>query len=225
MINILLSRSILNNADVYDEAKIYIKPEMKVCIVAFSFFENENNQEVYQAYYGPQGLYYDKMINCFATYGIGEKQISWLNYFLDEKATFIEKIKAADILYFPGGAPDLMMQRIVEKDILEPLASFDKIIIGPSAGAMIQNDYFHISPDADYQNFSMHKGLGYIKDFGYEVHFRRRKKQKKAIRKVSHIMKRPLYTIPDDGAIIVTDDTVKLIATAKLYYKNQKKVR
>ena len=74
--------------------------------------------------------------------------------------------------------------------------------MGPSAGTMIQFDTFHISKDHDYKKFSIHKGLGFIKDFGVEVHFRRRRQQKKAIRKMSHLNPRPIYVIEEPGMMI-----------------------
>ncbi len=225
MINILLSRGILDQDLVYETAKTYIKKEMSVCILAFSFFAETMTMETYHTFYRAGGEYYEKMINMFSRYGITEKQIKWVYY--DEVVTNKAKelIKTADILYFPGGAPDQMMNRIIEKSLYDVISSFDKIVIGSSAGAMIQQDFFHISPDAEYPNFSVHKGLQYIKDLGIEVHFRRRKIQKKAIRKISAIMRRPLYVIPDDGALILTDDKIITLGTARLYYRNQKRVK
>ena len=49
-----------------------------------------------------------------------------------------------------GGAPDLMMKRIKEKKLKKLIKNYKGIMIGYSAGAMIQLDSYHISPDEDY---------------------------------------------------------------------------
>ena len=42
-----------------------------------------------------------------------KNQIMWIYYFDDTKSICKTKILDADIIYFPGGAPDEMMERIL----------------------------------------------------------------------------------------------------------------
>lgn len=226
MIKILMSRGILASSIVYEHAKKFITPNLKVVIAYFSFFDKHiSNQKEYEAFYHPGGEYYQKMIDTFANYGIKEEQITFLDYYNDSLGELKTKLNQADLLYLPGGAPEQMINRFAERNILTKIKDFTGIVVGSSAGAMIQNDYYHISPDRDYHKFEIYEGLGLIKEFGIEVHFRSRKKSKQAIRKVTKLMKRPLYTIPDDSAMIVNGQEITLINNAKKYYDQKGKIK
>lgn len=226
MINVLLSRGILKEDYMVDQLKDVIKSKHKVCILAFSFFEKITiTKEAYDGYYKNGGEYYQKMIDSFAPYGIKENQISWIYYFDDTKETAKQKILNADIIYFPGGSPDEMMTRIIEFELKEVLESQDKIFIGSSAGAMMQFDTYHISKDIDYDCFSLQEGLSLINNFIIEVHYRRRKKQKSALRKMHRLTHKDIYAIPDDGAIIYDHQYIRLIGSASQLYNHKGVIR
>lgn len=221
MINILMSRSgALNATWAKDELNKHLKPKMKVVIVGFSFFNNLD-EVTYFNEYGQNSEYQLKLTNNFLEYGIND--INWLYYYQQTKAEMVELINSADVLYFPGGAPDLMFERIKEKAILENLKNFKGIVIGSSAGAMIQLANYHISKDQEYFKFSFNEGLGYLDDFFIEVHYRRRRPQKSSMRKVRKTYKKPVYIIPDDGMIVVSDSQILTLGSAKLYYTKNKK--
>lgn len=223
MINILMSRSeaLVSDYAVNHISKI-LKKEMKVAVLGFSFF-GLLNEETYFNYYGKDSEYAAKIDNNFEHYGINN--INWIYYYQMSKDEMINIIKTSDVLYFPGGAPDLMISRIIEKDILNALKEFKGIVIGSSAGAMIQLNQYHISKDNEYFKFSEHFGLGYIDDFFIEVHFRRRKNQKKTMRQMRKKYLKPVYIIPDDGMIIVNDNKVTTLNSAKMYFNKYKKVK
>jgi cyanophycinase len=222
MINILLSRGIIGKDDMVEQLSNIIKKEHKVCILAFSFFDKHiNSKASYDAYYKKGGEYYQKMIESFAPYNINENQITWVYYFDDTKESAKQKISAADIIYFPGGSPDQMMTRIIEFELKEHIESQDKIFIGSSAGAMIQFEDYHISKDIDYDCFSLQDGLSLIDEFIIEVHYRRRKKQKSALRKMHRLTHKNIYGIPDDGAIIYDKKNIRLIDTASQLYNHK----
>ena len=82
---------------------------------------------------------------------------------------------------------------------------------------MIQFDTYHISPDKDYHQFSIKKGLGLLSGFAVEVHYRRRKKQKAALRRVHRAKKMAIYAIPDDGALIINNNQIIGINAYPLY--------
>lgn len=226
MVNILLSHSILNQPHVFEHAKKFIRSTDYVAILAFSFFDHQFlTEQDYHQFYEKNGEYYEKMMNIFDTYGIKENQVLWINYYKDTKTSAIEKIKKADIVYFPGGAPELMMKRILEFDIKEAIEAHQKVYVGSSAGAMIQFREYHMSPDYDYPHFSYEKGLNLCTGFFIEVHYRRRKKQKSALRKVHRAYHQPIYVIPDDGAIIVDQNEIFCIGSAYQYYDKKGIIR
>jgi peptidase E len=219
MTHILMSRSILAKDEVIPYVKKYIDKNQKVLVVALSFFANQvQNEKDYQKLYEKDSEYYQKIINQFAPYGIKENQIAWLNYFEDNHESALQKINDADIIYLPGGAPDLMMKRIVKMNIKEALEAKKGVFIGSSAGAMIQFKDYYISKDADYKAFSYEKGLDLLKGFFVEVHYRRRKKQKSSMRKVFRAFQEDIYALPDDGIIIVHQNNIEALISAKLIY-------
>ncbi len=250
MTNILLSRGIVGSPSMIKHFKPFINSSDEVLIVALSHFpkyipdEKAYNQYVAHSpiikalrvsidpmedtstnLYEKGGEYYQKMIESFQPYGIDESQIKWIHYYKDNHESAIKKIKKADIIYFPGGAPDLMMMRINAFGIKEALEAHQGLFIGSSAGAMIQMASYHISPDVDYPSFSYEQGLELLKGFSIEVHYRRRKKQKAALRKINRAFHHPIYAIPDDGAIIITRESIKCINSAKKIYDNRGVVR
>lgn len=215
-INVLMSRSGgLTAAYAIDELKKIIKPKMKVAIIGFSFFNNLSEEDYFN-YYGKDSEYAMKMAELFKFYDVTD--VNWIFYYKQSLDEQIKLINDADILYYPGGAPDLMFERIKEKNLLEKLKAFKGIIIGSSAGAMIQLETYHISKDNEYSKFSLNEGLGYINNFFIEVHYRRRKKQKSSLRKMNKTFKKPLYIIPDDGILIYKDNAVATLGSAKMAY-------
>lgn len=219
MINILMSRSGALVSDyAIDYTKKYFKENMKVVIIGYSHFGNLS-KEKYDEYYGVNSEYQEKMRAIFKVFNITD--VTWVSYFDNDISKIKELIKSADILYYPGGAPDLMMDRIIEKGLLEDLKAFDKIVVGSSAGAMVQLNIYHISPDYDYHKFSENMGLGYIDNFFIEVHYRRRTKQKSSMRLIRRKYKKPIYIIPDDGMLIVDNGSVISLNSAKKLYNEK----
>jgi peptidase E len=219
MIHFLMSRAIFGSFQVFQVAKDYIKPTDKVVIVALSFFDSQiTNRHSYQQLYEKEGEYYQKILNSFSPYKIQESQIMWIDYFDDDSNMAQSKIKQADIVYLPGGAPDLMMKRIKQMGIQEALENHTGVMIGSSAGTMIQFEDYYISKDNDYPCFLYQKGLSLLKHFFVEVHYRRRRRQKRAMKKVFRAYKKPILTIPDDGFILVTEEKIIPYHTARLHY-------
>ena len=173
MVNILLDYYDINNPWLFDTLKNYIKPQYKVAIIAFSFRDNRvKNLMDWNALYGKNGgKYYGGLVNALMTYGIDEDNIEFLNYFVDNKETAARKIRSADILYFLGGLPDRMYERLREFDLVDIIMKHDGITMGYSAGAVIQLTEYHLSPDDDYPVFDYYKGLSLLRDFYVEVHY------------------------------------------------------
>lgn len=114
MINILLEGFDIDAPWIYDELKNYIKPNHSVAIVAFSFRDSRvKSLSDWDALYGKvNSKYYDGIVGGLTSYGIPANKITFINYFTDTKESAIQKIQAADIIYFLGGLPDRMMDRI-----------------------------------------------------------------------------------------------------------------
>ena len=186
MVNILLEGFDIGVPWLYDELKAYLKPSHRVAVVAFSFRDRRvKNISDWNALYGKEnGRFYRGIVGGLAAYGISEDQISFVNYFADTKESAARKIQNADIVYFLGGLPDRMMERILEFELSKVLLKHKGIVMGYSAGAVIQLAEYHLSPDHDYPAFGYYKGLPYLRDFYVEVHYEGTAAQESAIQRV-----------------------------------------
>lgn len=222
MINILLEGYDINADWLYDDLKKYILPNDSVAVVAFSFRDNEvkNSAEWNSLYSKEKGKYYNGIVNSFTAYGIEEKNITFLNYYKDTKESAKLKIDNADIVCFTGGRPDRMMDRIKEFDLADVLRNFNGLVMGYSAGAVIQLSEYHLSPDKDYKEFKYYDGLGYLDDFYLEVHYENKKVQNKAIQRVLSERGKTVYaTAFMSGAVIVDNGNIKLLGDVKTFNK------
>lgn len=220
MINILLEGYDINAVWLYDELKKYIKPTHLVAVIAFSFRGNRVKSITdWNLLYGKEsGKYYDGITGGFASYGIPEANITFVNYFADTRESAAQKIEKADIVYFPGGLPDKMLDRIKEFNLYGPLMKHDGIVMGYSAGAVIQLSEYHLSPDEDYPEFRYYDGLPYLNDFYMEVHYEGTDVQNASIQRVIAERGKTVYaTALGSGAIVVDNGNIKLIGNVKAY--------
>lgn len=220
MINILLEGYDIDAPWLYEELKNYIKPNHSVAVVAFSFRDNRvRSMSDWDALYSKEnGKYYDGIVGGFTSYGISEGNVSFINYFTDTKETAAQKIKAADIIYFPGGLPDRMLDRIKEFDLYDILLRHEGIIMGYSAGAVIQLAEYHLSPDDDYSEFKYYEGIPYLNNFYMEVHYEGTKVQDESIQRVLDERGKTVYaTSLKAGAILVNNGKVKLFGDVKVF--------
>ena len=83
MINILLEGFDIDAPWLYDELKNYIKPNLSVAVVAFSFRDNRvKSLSDWNALYAKGcGKYHDGIVGGFTAYGIPEENMSFINYF------------------------------------------------------------------------------------------------------------------------------------------------
>ena len=173
MVNLLLS---LNNFDenwCYSILKNIIKDNHNVLIIPFSYDDNwlKDKNDWNRAFSSEYGTHYKDIVSPFLSYGINENNIKWINQFVDSIDLMKLKIRNSDILFFTGGYPDKMMAKFQKYDLVHELENFNGIMIGTSAGAMVQIREYHITKDSDYERYSYYIGLNIIKDFDIEVHF------------------------------------------------------
>lgn len=150
-------------------------------------------------------------------YGIKEENINWVNYFKDTKENAKIKIGNSNIIFFTGGLPDKVMLRLIEFDLISNIESFTGVIIGSSAGAMIQIAEYHITPDEDYNRFAYNVGLNLINDFDIEVHYEGTEIQNRYINKVLDEKRDRVYAITNIGGIIVDDSKITLLGDTQIF--------
>ena len=220
MVHILLDILDFSADFLYSELRRYIHPKDKVVILAFSYRDSAvHGLDDWNALYRkPDGLYYEGMVTPFLRYGIPESHIQWINYYTDTKAQAAAWIRQADLLYLPGGLPDRMLERIDDFDLRSALLEFQGVMLGYSAGALIQLEEYHLSPDQDYPDFGYFKGLPLLKDFYLEVHYEGTALQNQAIRRVLQERGKTVYaTVTDRSAMVLDDSGRKLIGDVKVF--------
>lgn len=216
MVNILFDCP--NEGDFYDELKEFVPRGGRVCVVALSYYDDAvYDAESWARVHGAGGGIYEETVHTFSVFGIPRENISFINYFSDTKKSAEEKIAAADILYFPGGLPDRMMERIGDIGIAGALRAHRGCVMGYSAGAVIQLDRYHLSPDADYPDFGYYTGLGYVSGFAIEVHYEGRAAQNASVARVLAERNLPVYiSHTGRGGIVVTEDGIRVIGGVEL---------
>lgn len=129
-----------------------------------------------------------------------------------------EKVERADILYFLGGLPDRMLDRIEEFSLTDALLRHRGVVMGYSAGAVIQLGEYHLSPDEDYPEFAYYRGLPYLEGFYLEVHYEGTEVQKDAVRRVLAERGKPVYaTALGAGALLAEDGKVRALGKVERF--------
>jgi len=219
--NILLDHLDFDMEYGYEYFKNIIKTEMKVTIIPFSFHEDwiTDSTAWEKSYNRMSGKYYEELVKPFKSYGIDEGNIQLINYYVDDEKSAIEKIKNSNILLFTGGFPEKIMKRLNEIKLTSTIETYQGIIMGFSAGAMIQCENYYISPDEDYTEFTYEKGLKGINNFAVQVHFKCKKEEIDSIEKYMNEIVNKVYTTTGESAILVDNGKVTLLGNAKLYQK------
>lgn len=220
MTNILMS--LFSEKEEWSSALEKYLAGKKVFILAFSFAAEYINspEEWIQAYGQPEGEYYTPMLKALTSYGVGEEEISWGNYFEDSPRALQAKINEAEVLFLPGGAPDEFFDRLKEKNLIDAIQQFKGTILGFSAGAMVQIQDFHIIEDDHYKEYSYHEGLDLLTDFDVEVHFEKDDSTMQAsIQRCLKEKKKVVYGIRNAGAVIVEGDSILTLGEVEKYEK------
>lgn len=210
--NVLSSNYNFHENWIREELKEHIKENSKVVVLPFSFSKEwiRNLQEWDNAYSREYGKYYSGIVDPFLSFGVKEENIVWLNYFKDCSKKMIKYINTSDVLFFTGGLPEKAVERILEKGLLDTLKKYNKLIIGASAGAMIQLSEYYVSPDEDYESFNYYNDLGLIDlKFNIEVHYAESDVQKDCISKVLKERKNKIYAVGENGGLILKDNSFK----------------
>lgn len=212
MVNILLSTNRFDHVGVRRKLKRFIRRRKRVLIIPLAHHEDYvNDAESFRENINKSHHDIQDIIESFGTYGIHSKNIHILNCYGDSEELVRNKFKRADILFFMGGYPDKLMARVDKFNLRKHIEEFDGIVMGASAGAMVQFDKFHVTPEEDGQEFYYCDGLGLISGFDVEVHYRDRQVQVDSIYRDLEERGIPIIMIPDgSGAIIYKGEKIML---------------
>lgn len=214
MANILLNLSNFDAVWAYPSLSQYLSAGKKVLILPLSYHEGWITDALeWKHEYGKGSDGYEMLVHPFLSYGIKEKDIRWVNYYEDDEISAAHKVEWADVLFFTGGYPDWMLQRLYDFGLEEAVRSFDGVIMGTSAGALIQLDEYHLTPEEDYE-FQYQYGLGLLSGFDLEVHYEEDASHLESVIRTIEEKGIPVIAMPNEGGVLIDGDHFELLGGA-----------
>lgn len=208
MYNILCSK-IENLITINDKLKKIIDENSKVSILPWSFATELSDLD---EFFKKGEKRYDKYVNILKAIGIKEKNIKVLDCYKQSNDSIKKDINNSDVLLFTGGNPEMLYSKVVQsKECLYEIKNYKGIIIGSSAGAVLQlKRYFITAKNNYYKSFAFYDGFGNIDDSFYlDVHTIKNKKYLEKLQKVANETGKKVYAMSDSGIIIYKRDTKK----------------
>ncbi|MCL2070769.1 MAG: Type 1 glutamine amidotransferase-like domain-containing protein [Oscillospiraceae bacterium] len=219
MTNILLSRYDISKRWCLKELKKYIKKDARVAVVAFSFGDEISNSGEWDRFYGEKGVLSVAIEKSLKHYGVHRESIEYVDYFRDTPATAKRKLQNADILYFPGGAADKIMARVIELELYHAIENHRGVVIGFGAGAQVQLANYHISSDGKRMCYSL--GFRFAEGFDIEPNYSGDESQNYFIGRVVTETGVPVYAIGEEGAIIVDNGAMNVLGDVHCFRKRE----
>lgn len=216
MVHILLDVPELTAPWLFPALTPHLTPEKSVLVIAFAHSADLSASEWEEPY--AKGSYrYGSIVEPLKAFGIPESQIDFLHP-QDTPEAAAAKVRDADVLYFQGGMPDRMLERLTKLGVARQLREFEGIVMGYSAGALIQLGEYHLSPDGDYPEFVYRSGIPYLSGFYLEVHYEGTAVQDDAIRRVLQERKKPVFaTALAKGALIVENGQLRPLGDVRVF--------
>lgn len=209
----------INNIDenyIYQVLKEDIIQNMKVLCIPFASDINWLKEKG-QTELNVGGDFYNKHFKPFSKYGITENNF-YVTKITDDEYFIKQKLIDSNIIYFSGGKPENISFLMYYKNLIDYLlyVKDNKLFIGESAGSMILQDSYTITPhvDPDYKLYYKKEGLGIIDTTDILVHYDNTNKKHKRNLKITKFFnfgKKKVIAISDHGAIYIKDDKIQLL--------------
>ena len=199
-----------------EEIKKYIKENYKVAVLPWAFPVELDADRFENEYFSKDTNRYQRYIGALKELGIQKKNIIICNCYRDSREKLLEILKLVDVIFLPGGNPEMMFKKVVhDTELLYILKHTDKIVIGESAGTELQlRRYFITAKNNYYKYFAFYDGFGILNDpFYLDVHSINNKNYLNKLQQVSMETKKDVYAIYDGGAILYnrSDETFKVL--------------
>lgn len=214
MVNVLLNYYNFDGDWAYPHLEKYVKgAKVLILPLAYRDFQAWDNDS-FLSVYGKNGEKYPAITRPFLSYGLKESDLDWLNPY--DGKNKIEQINNADLLFFTGGMPEKALKRMDELGITDAVKNFKGVVMGASAGAMLQLEKYHITPDEDYAEYGIWHGLGLVGGFDLEVHYLATPIQQQCSRRALKENGLPIYQMWHEGGLIVVGDKVTVMGAVEL---------
>ncbi len=213
MYNIFFSNFELAFPLVEERMKKIIKPNMHVMIIPWAFPNELDSEKLMNDYFKKGGRRYNKYVSNLLKLGILEEQIVITDCYRMSSDQIKKMIKQTDIILLPGGNPEMLYDKVThETECLYEIKNFKGIIIGESAGSVLQlRRYFITAKNNYYKYFAFYDGFGVLNDpFYLDVHSINNKFYLNKLQNVANEKHKNIYAIFDDGVIIYNRELKKL---------------
>ena len=199
-----------------EEIKKYIKEGDKVAVLPWAFPAEIDADRFDNEYFSKDTNRYQRYMGALKELGIRKENIVICNCYRDSKEKLLNVLKSVDVIFLPGGNPEMMFKQVVhDTELLYVLKHTDKVVIGESAGTELQlRRYFITAKNNYYKYFAFYDGFGILNDpFYLDVHSVNNRNYLNKLQKVSIETKKDVYAIYDGGAILYnrSDDTFKIL--------------
>ena len=202
MTNVLLNYYNFDGSWARPHLEKLLKNRPHVLILPLAYRESQAwDQDSFLSVYGKGGEKYDNILNPFLAYGYTEDEIEWLNPY--DGSNYIEQVQNADLLFFTGGMPEKAIARMAELGITNVVKSFRGTVMGASAGAMLQLETYHITPDEDYDSYGIWHGLGLVRGIDLEVHYLATDLQQGCTARAAKELGLPVYQMWHEGGLLI----------------------
>lgn len=208
--SVFFSRIEIGMDIVQDKIKSILPEKPKVVILPWTFPLEIDAERLDNDFFKKGERRYNKYINELKKMGIDEADIKVLNCYKNSKEEIKKSLKESNILFLPGGNPEMLFEKVVHKtEILYDIKYFKGLIIGESAGTELQlKRYFITAKNNYYKYFAFYDGFGIIDDpFYMDVHSTNNKKYLNKLQKVANEKNKDVYAIFDDGVLIYNRET------------------
>ncbi len=211
---VLLSNSNISDDYAFDKLKQIIKPNMKVLYFTYaselkwqlenqdSLIYGDKRKELFR-HWKNFGIEYGNFI--VAPFPKNKTEIRYIK----------EKIEKSDIIYFDGGFMENIKFVLELGGLWDYILKYkeDKIFMGSSAGALILQDKYHVTPHVDeyYDYFGVNEGLGVVQGYYVMPHFHNDNwyhKLNLVYCKVTTLRKKH-FALGENGGVIIEGDNFK----------------
>lgn len=129
----------------------------------------------------------------------------------------VKLVEESDLIYLPGGDPKLLIEQMRNTGAAHLLRTYDKVIMGNSAGAVALAQEYVLLADEGYSTFTISSGLGLL-DLGVAVHY----EPSMDAQLESLSTSRDIVAIPERAALFYSDCSISLLGDVALFQGGQK---
>lgn len=217
MINVLLNYYNFDGEWAYNHLERFVRNKRPL-IIPLAYREGQVwDNAGWLSVYGKDGEKYDNIVCPFLAYGYSESDLDWLNFY--DGRDHLQQIEDATLLFFTGGMPEKAVARMQQLGITQAVRNFDGVVMGASAGAMLQLGRYHVTPDEDYDSYGVYNGLGMVTCLDLEVHYLATDLQKQCSNRAARELRLPVYRIWHEGGVIVDDFDITPMGNVEIVKK------